>query len=82
MQRISHSEKVNRRMVDEDEQCIDRRHNQEAQVLDTGSVQDACVVCLEPISERAIASPCNHCSFDFLCLISWTELRASCPLCR
>ncbi|KAI9797240.1 MAG: hypothetical protein M1835_001596 [Candelina submexicana] len=43
---------------------------------------DACVICLEKISERAIAVPCGHQSFDFLCLISWLQERSSCPLCK
>jgi Ring finger domain len=43
---------------------------------------DACVICLEPISERAVAAPCNHCSFDFLCLVHWLQQQSKCPLCR
>ncbi|PPJ57814.1 hypothetical protein CBER1_00178 [Cercospora berteroae] len=45
-------------------------------------VQDACTICLEPITERAVATPCNHLSFDFLCLVSWLQEQSSCPLCR
>lgn len=40
-----------------------------------------CVICLEPISECAVAVPCQHANFDFLCLVSWLEQRRSCPLC-
>ena len=40
-----------------------------------------CVICLEPISEAAIAVPCRHANFDFLCLLSWLEQRRNCPLC-
>ncbi|KAK5699342.1 hypothetical protein LTR17_023311 [Elasticomyces elasticus] len=43
---------------------------------------DTCTICLEPISERAVASPCNHLSFDFLCLLSWLQERSTCPLCK
>ena len=43
--------------------------------------QDTCVICLEAISERAIAAPCNHLNFDFLCLVSWLQEQAVCPLC-
>lgn len=56
---------------------------QEAQ--NVASIQresDACVICLEPISERAVASPCGHENFDFLCLVSWLQERSSCPLCK
>lgn len=42
---------------------------------------DPCVICLEPVSERAVASPCRHYSFDFLCLVSWLQERSACPLC-
>ncbi|GKZ23106.1 hypothetical protein AbraIFM66951_000012 [Aspergillus brasiliensis] len=41
-----------------------------------------CVICLEPISEAAIAVPCRHANFDFLCLVSWLEQRRNCPLCK
>jgi hypothetical protein len=34
--------------------------------------QDTCVICLDPVTERAVAVPCNHLNFDFLCLCSWT----------
>lgn len=43
---------------------------------------DACTICLERISERAIAAPCNHCSFDFVCLVSWLQEQPKCPLCK
>ena len=43
---------------------------------------DPCVICLETISERAVASPCGHENFDFLCLVSWLHERSSCPLCK
>lgn len=44
--------------------------------------QDTCVICLERISERAVAVPCNHLNFDFLCLVSWLQENPSCPLCK
>ena len=43
---------------------------------------DCCVICLEQVSERAIALPCKHENFDFLCLLSWLQERSSCPLCK
>jgi hypothetical protein len=43
---------------------------------------EPCVICLEPIADRAVASPCNHLSFDFLCLASWLQEKPSCPLCK
>ncbi|KAL2072401.1 hypothetical protein VTL71DRAFT_11744 [Oculimacula yallundae] len=44
--------------------------------------ETCCVICLERVSEQAIAQPCQHASFDFLCLISWLEQQSSCPLCK
>ncbi|TKA78386.1 hypothetical protein B0A55_04718 [Friedmanniomyces simplex] len=43
---------------------------------------DTCTICLEHITERAVAVPCNHLNFDFPCLISWLQERATCPLCK
>ena len=43
---------------------------------------DPCVICLDSVSERAVASPCRHYSFDFLCLMSWLQQRPTCPLCK
>jgi Ring finger domain len=43
---------------------------------------NCCVICLERITELAIAQPCKHESFDYLCLISWLEEQPSCPLCK
>lgn len=43
---------------------------------------DTCSICLESISERAVAAPCNHLTFDFLCLVQWLQQHASCPLCK
>lgn len=43
---------------------------------------DVCVICLEPVSERAITVPCNHYTFDFLCLVSWLQAHSLCPLCK
>lgn len=43
---------------------------------------DPCVICLDSISEPAIAVPCQHSSFDFLCLVSWLQEQPTCPLCK
>ena len=42
---------------------------------------DPCVICLDAVSERALASPCHHHNFDFVCLVSWLQQRPICPLC-
>jgi len=41
-----------------------------------------CVICLDGITERAVAVPCNHYFFDFLCLASWLQESSTCPLCK
>jgi hypothetical protein len=50
----------------------------------TGEEEDhsCCVICLDRISELAIAQPCKHACFDYLCLISWLEEQPCCPLCK
>jgi hypothetical protein len=44
--------------------------------------EQCCVICLEHVTEQAVAQPCKHDSFDFLCLISWLQERPQCPLCK
>jgi hypothetical protein len=44
--------------------------------------EDSCVICLSAINERAVAVPCNHCAFDFICLVSWFQQQDTCPLCK
>lgn len=46
------------------------------------ATEDVCVICLDRVSEKAEAIPCKHSSFDFICLISWLQERANCPLCK
>lgn len=41
-----------------------------------------CVICLESISEKAVALPCAHADFDFACLGAWLQRKSSCPLCK
>lgn len=43
---------------------------------------DTCCICLETISERAVAVPCNHLQFDFICLAAWVQEHPKCPLCN
>ncbi|KAH7369776.1 hypothetical protein BKA65DRAFT_486992 [Rhexocercosporidium sp. MPI-PUGE-AT-0058] len=49
-----------------------------------GNIEEetCCVICLERVSEQGIAQPCQHASFDFLCLMSWLQEHSSCPLCK
>jgi len=56
----------------EPQQCP--RHDEEA--------TDTCVICLSAITERAVAVPCNHLVFDFLCLVHWLQQQPNCPLCK
>ncbi|KAF1982064.1 hypothetical protein K402DRAFT_307967, partial [Aulographum hederae CBS 113979] len=41
-----------------------------------------CVICLDRITERAITQPCQHSTFDFICLVSWLHECSTCPLCK
>lgn len=49
--------------------------------LSNDNSEDVCVICLSSVTERAITVPCNHYTFDFVCLISWLQQRSACPLC-
>ncbi|KAL5042904.1 hypothetical protein BDW71DRAFT_200210 [Aspergillus fruticulosus] len=55
---------------------------QEQQQQEEEDVSVPCVICLEHITEPAIAVSCNHANFDFLCLVNWLEQRRNCPLCK
>nr|POE93201.1 putative ring finger protein c16g5.03 [Quercus suber] len=48
----------------------------------SSSSPDVCTICLQPITERAVAGPCNHLAFDFICLASWLQDHDTCPLCK
>lgn len=41
-----------------------------------------CVICLDQLTERAIALPCKHDQFDFGCLGTWLNQQQVCPLCK
>ncbi|RAL12346.1 RING finger domain protein [Aspergillus homomorphus CBS 101889] len=64
------------------QQEILQRTLQEVAQEEGASEANPCVICLEPVSEAAIAVPCKHANFDFLCLVSWLEQRRNCPLCK
>lgn len=57
------------------------RQNTRKEIKSEDDTLDSCVICLDAISEQAIAIPCRHQSFDFLCLVSWLQERPTCPLC-
>ncbi|PYH75639.1 hypothetical protein BO82DRAFT_359854 [Aspergillus uvarum CBS 121591] len=71
-------------MSDDDgiRQAILQRTLQEVAQEESENEATPCVICLEPVSEAAIAVPCKHANFDFLCLVSWLEQRRNCPLCK
>lgn len=43
---------------------------------------ESCVICLDHITEKAIALPCKHDRFDFPCLGTWIQQSQVCPLCK
>ncbi|KAL7922347.1 hypothetical protein ACQKWADRAFT_293214 [Trichoderma austrokoningii] len=43
---------------------------------------ECCVICLGEVVEACEAQPCRHRNFDFLCLITWLQHRAACPICN
>ena len=44
--------------------------------------EDCCVICLEPVCERATAQPCQHRNFHWICLAHWLQESEFCPLCK
>lgn len=48
----------------------------------TQTLPDYCVICLDVITEKAIALPCRHEQFDFPCLGQWLQRQQVCPLCK
>ena len=64
------------------QQEVLKRTLQEVIHEDEKHIGEPCVICLDTIKEPCITVPCNHANFDFLCLASWLEQRASCPLCK
>ncbi|KAL4960805.1 RING finger domain protein [Aspergillus stella-maris] len=68
--------------ADIQQQILQRTLQEVTQEQHQDDVADPCVICLEPISEPAIAVSCNHANFDFLCLVNWLEQRRNCPLCK
>ena len=45
------------------------------------STTNPCVICLDPLTAPCTALPCSH-KYDYICLISWLDLRPTCPLCN
>jgi len=41
-----------------------------------------CVICLDRISDEAVALPCKHDQFHFSCLGTWLLQARDCPLCK
>ncbi|KAE8407201.1 hypothetical protein BDV37DRAFT_28845 [Aspergillus pseudonomiae] len=68
--------------VDLQQEIMQKTLEEVAQEEADGSVANPCVICLELISEPAVAVPCRHANYDFLCLLSWLENRRICPLCK
>ncbi|KAL4908092.1 hypothetical protein BDW74DRAFT_148570 [Aspergillus multicolor] len=64
------------------QRILQRTLQEVAQEQHQEDVSDPCVICLEPITEPAVAVSCNHANFDFLCLVNWLEQRRNCPLCK
>ena len=43
---------------------------------------EICTICLDRITEKATAVPCQHSHFDFACLGTWLQQNQTCPLCK
>lgn len=61
---------------------LDEIHSSDQASGESNGDEDCCVICLENVSEPCVAHPCAHHNFDFLCLVSWLQEQAACPLCK
>ncbi|GAA5976830.1 hypothetical protein JCM10908_005644 [Rhodotorula pacifica] len=43
--------------------------------------EEHCAICLSPIENRAVVSPCHHGQFCWGCIRAWTDQSRKCPLC-
>lgn len=50
--------------------------------INDATSSETCVICLDRISEKAVALPCKHDQFDFPCLGTWIQQSQVCPLCK
>ncbi|TAQ85247.1 hypothetical protein B7494_g6441 [Chlorociboria aeruginascens] len=55
---------------------------QQISSLAVGGAAKCCVICLGDLIEQCEARPCRHDNFDYLCLITWLQEQATCPLCK
>lgn len=55
---------------------------QQISSLEDAVSTECCIICLSDLADKCEALPCRHCNFDFLCLVTWLEQRAVCPLCN
>ncbi|KAE8351253.1 hypothetical protein BDV28DRAFT_158919 [Aspergillus coremiiformis] len=68
--------------ADRNQEVLQKTLEEVAQEKQDGNVANPCVICLELISEPAVAVPCRHANYDFSCLVNWLENRRICPLCK
>ncbi|GAA5998305.1 uncharacterized protein JCM10292_001110 [Rhodotorula paludigena] len=43
--------------------------------------EEHCAVCLSPIENKTVVSPCHHGQFCWNCIRAWTDQSRKCPLC-
>lgn len=43
--------------------------------------QNVCVICMGPVSEKYMVTPCNHVFHEY-CLKRWMDEKLTCPVCR
>ncbi|KAH8693425.1 hypothetical protein GQ44DRAFT_779919 [Phaeosphaeriaceae sp. PMI808] len=48
----------------------------------TTKATEHCIICLGDLVDQCELQPCQHNNFDFLCLVTWLQQRANCPLCN
>ncbi|KAF8601950.1 hypothetical protein BDV93DRAFT_445071 [Ceratobasidium sp. AG-I] len=50
--------------------------------IESSEDEDNCIICLQPVVDRAVLINCAHDRMCFVCIKQWTEQSRRCPLCN
>ncbi|KWU43543.1 hypothetical protein RHOSPDRAFT_34853 [Rhodotorula sp. JG-1b] len=59
----------------------DMDHQPQSHEEEEEEEEEHCAICLSPIENRAVVSPCHHGQFCWGCIRAWTDQSRKCPLC-
>ncbi|KAK4053494.1 hypothetical protein OIV83_001661 [Microbotryomycetes sp. JL201] len=64
---------------DHERQQYDNEHR--VQEDDDDDEEEHCAICLSPIANKTVVSPCMHGQFCWGCMKAWSDQSRKCPLC-